>query len=409
MGIQTNKSVAEKKEEPKTELTKREKREVRQTARRVFLDPSTPPVRSIIRVVIITLLLIAAFDFVKSILSSLTKLFFIVILAIFFAYLIDPLVKVIRSPFKDRHLERFMPRALAIAIAYVFIFAILGVAIANLSPIITKQSKDFADSLPNYTASIQQKINQLNARVSRLRVSENVQQNITSKTTEYFSEVAASFGILITSLPWLILVPVLAFFFLKDVNLYRVTLLRFVPSGKWRTRVESFLFDVNKTLAAYTRAQIISCVYIGLVCTAAFYLIGLDYAILLGILAGVFEFVPLIGPLTIAVITILLAFLDSPWKAGYVIGFLAVLRVSHDYITYPRIIREGIHLHPLAVILSVLAGEQVAGIAGVFISIPVVALLTVLYKHILAHNMASGILDGWFEPKEEEKKVIENI
>lgn len=402
--------MAEKKEEElKTELTRREKREVRQTARRVFLDPSTPSLRSIVRVVIITLLLIAAFDFAKSILASLTTLFFIVILAVFFAYLIDPLVKIIRSPFKDRHLERFMPRALAIAIAYVFIFAILGAAIANLSPIITKQAKDFSESLPGYTTSIQQKINQLNARFSRLRVSENVQQTITNRTTEYVSEAAASIGTLITSLPWLILVPILAFFFLKDVHLYRVTLLRFVPSGKWRTRVESILFDVNKTLAAYTRAQIVSCAYIGLVCTIAFYIIGLDYAVLLGILAGVFEFVPLIGPLTLAAAATTLAFLESPMQAGYVIGFLAVLRVSHDYITYPRIIREGIHLHPLAVILSVLAGEQVAGIAGVFISIPVVALLTVLYKHLLAHNAASGLFDGWFEPKEEEKKVIENI
>ncbi len=399
--------MAEKKEEEsKTELTKREKREVRQTARRVFLDPSTPSVRSIIRVVIITLLLIAVFDFTKSILASLTKLFFIVVLAVFFAYLIDPLVKVIRNPFKDRHLERLMPRTLAIVIAYLVVFAILGAAIANLSPVISRQARDFADRVPGYTTSVQQKINQLNARFSRLQLSENVQNNISTKTTEYVSEAAASIGILITSLPWLVLVPVLAFFFLKDVNLYRVTLLRFVPSGKWRTRVESILFDVNKTLAAYTRAQIISCVYIGLVCTIAFYIIGLDYAILLGILAGVFEFVPLIGPLTIAVIATSLGFLESTAQGFYIIAFLAVLRISHDYITYPRIIREGIHLHPLAVILSVLAGEQVAGIAGVFISIPVVALLTVLYKHLIAHNAASGLFDGWFEPKKDEKKVI---
>ena len=168
--------------------------------------------------------------------------------------------------------------------------------------------------------------------------------------------------------------PILAFFFLKDVNLYRVSLLRIVPSGKWRARVEKVLFDVNKTLAAYTRAQLISCVFIGLVCTIAFYIIGLDYAVLLGIMAGIFEFVPLIGPLTFAIVATTLALLESPWQAFYVAIFWRLLRLTHDYVTYPRIIREGIHLHPLAVILSVLAGEQVAGIAGVFISIPVVAL-----------------------------------
>lgn len=401
--------MTEKKEEEITEMTNREKREVRQTARRVFLDPSTPSVRSIIRVVIITLLLIAVFDFTKSLLASLTKLFFIVILAVFFAYLIDPLVKVIRTPFKDRHLERFMPRALAIVVAYIIVFIVLGVAISNLAPVITNQAREFEKSLPEYTASIQKRINYLSTRFSRLRLPENLEENVSARTSAYLGEVATNLGSLLTSLPWLVLVPVLAFFFLKDVNLYRVSLLRFVPSGKWRARVEKLLFDVNKTLAAYTRAQLISCVFIGLVCTIAFYIIGLDYAVLLGILAGVFEFVPLIGPLTIAVVATTLALLESPWQAFYVAVFLLTLRITHDYVTYPRIIREGIHLHPLAVILSVLAGEQVAGIPGVFISIPVVALLTVLYKHLLEYNTASGLFEGWFEPKQEEKKVIENI
>ncbi|MEO6589252.1 MAG: AI-2E family transporter [Pyrinomonadaceae bacterium] len=398
-----------KNEEAKTEMTPREKREVRQTARRVFLDPSSPSVRSIVRVVIITLLIIGVFDFTKSIIYSLTRLFFIVVLAIFFAYLIDPLVKVIRHPFKVRQLERFMPRGLAIFIAYIIVFTVLGVAIASLTPIITRQAKEFSESLPSYTASFQQKINQLNARFSRFKLSQDLQDNINAKTSEYIGETATAIGSLLTSLPWLILIPILAFFFLKDVNIYRVSLLRIVPSGKWRARVESILFDVNKTLAAYARAQLISCVFIGVVCTIGFYILGLDYAVLLGILAGVFEFVPLIGPITIAVAAVTLSFIESPWLALYVGIFLLVLRITHDYVTYPRIVRTGIHLHPLAIIFSVLAGEQVAGIPGVFISIPVVALLTVLYKHLLEHSTDSGLFEGWFNPKEEEKKVIENI
>ena len=407
--MKENKAEKEEAEAEEIEMTPGEKREVRQTARRVFLDPSSPPVRSIVRVVIISMLVVAVFDFTKSLLSSLTKLFFIVVLAIFFAYLIDPLVKVIRHPFKVRHLERFMPRALAIVIAYIFVFTILGVAIANLTPIITKQARDFSGSIPAYTESFQEKIGEFTARFNRLKLSEDFQKNISDKTSEYLSEAATGVGSLLTSLPWLILIPILAFFFLKDVNLYRLSLLRLVPSGKWRARVESVLFDVNKTLAAYARAQLISCVFIGAVCTIGFYLLGLDYALLLGILAGVFEFVPLIGPITIAITAVTLSFLESPWQALYIGIFLLVLRITHDYVTYPRIVRQGIHLHPLAIIFSVLAGEQVAGIPGVFLSIPIVALLTVLYKHILQHGTASGLFDGWFEPKDEEKKIIKNI
>ena len=86
--------------------------------------------------------------------------------------------------------------------------------------------------------------------------------------------------------------------------------------------------------------------------------------------------------------------------------FLAALRLAQDYLIYPRIIRQGIHLHPLAVILSVLAGEQVAGIPGVFIAIPLVALLTVLYKHILEHTSSRGLFTGLLEPK-ENKEITE--
>jgi predicted PurR-regulated permease PerM len=107
--------------------------------------------------------------------------------------------------------------------------------------------------------------------------------------------------------------------------------------------------------------------------------------------------------LTIAIIATTVSGLESGWEAMWTVIFLGVLRILQDYVIYPRIIREGIHLHPLAVILSVLAGEQVAGIPGVFIAIPLVALLTVLYKHLLEHTASRGLFTGLLEPKENRE------
>ena len=76
----------------------------------------------------------------------------------------------------------------------------------------------------------------------------------------------------------------------------------------------------------------------------------------------------------------------------YVFIFLVVLRIIHDYITYPRIVRGGLHLHPILIIISVLAGEQVAGIPGVFLAVPIVAILTVFYKHLLEHKGSTGLV-----------------
>lgn len=376
------------------------------SSRRVYLDPSTPSVSSIIRVVIVTLVIWTIANFALGIISSLTHLFFLIVLSVFFAYLIEPLVQMIRRPFEVSTRDRFMPRTAAIAVAYLSVFLVIGIAVSLLAPVITEQAKQLSTSLPEYTSSMQAKFNQFNNRYVRYRLPEAIQTQITEKAGALVGEVGTQITNFVIGLfsyaPWLILIPVLAFFFLKDANLFRIQLLRLFPSGDWRTRVESVLHDVNKTLAAYVRAQLISCVLIGSLCAAGFSLLGVNYALLLGLAAGILEFIPLIGPLTLAIIAIAIASLESGWEAFYVFLFLGTLRILQDYVFYPRIVREGIHLHPLAIILSVLAGEQVAGIPGVFLSIPVVALLTVLYRHTLEHTGKKGIITNILAPKETE-------
>jgi predicted PurR-regulated permease PerM len=391
-------------------------REKRLTARRVFLDPSTPSSWTVVRVVLVAFIVWNFANFFTTIFTSLASLFFLLVLSIFFAYLIDPLVKFIRRPFKERNLEKIMPRPLAIGIAYIFVFTILGVAISYLAPRVAEQARQFATNLPNYAVTIQSGITDLSSRYENYKIPENLQTEINTKIGSMVGElgtaITAFLGILALSivsyLPWLILIPILSFFFLKDVNLFRLSFLRAFPSGRWRARAEAVLADVNTTLAAYTRAQLISCVLIGLVCTFAFYVLGLNYALLLGILAGTLEFIPLIGPLTVGIIATTVAGVSSsPGSALYVAIFLIILRVMQDYVIYPRIVREGIHLHPLVIILSVLAGEQIAGIPGVFLSIPIVAIVTVLYKHTLEHSGRKGLFAGWFEPKQNPLEEIQ--
>ena len=374
---------------------------------RVVLDSSSPSVRSIVRVVVITLIILLVAGSVEAIIRSIASLFFLIILSVFFAYLIDPLVMLIRRPFKERQIDKWMPRWLAIVVAYVFVFTVVGIAISNFAPPVIEQAKEFGANIPAYGQSLKTRAIELNQRFDRLRIPDEVQSEINKKVTDIGGVVTATIGnfvlISVTYLPWFLLIPILAFFFLKDANQFRLSILRIFPAGRWRYRAEAVMADVNTTLAAYTRAQIISCVIIAVFCSIGFYFVGLKYALLLGILAGIFEFVPLLGPVTIGLIVITTAAAsDDPWKALYVAIFLIVLRIIHDYVTYPRIVRGGIHLHPLAIILSVLAGEQVAGIPGVFISIPIVAVATVIYRHVLEHQGRRGLLSGWFADSETQ-------
>ncbi len=195
-------------------------------------------------------------------------------------------------------------------------------------------------------------------------------------------------------LPWLVLIPILAFFLLKDAEGFRRSALQMLPRGRWRWRGDEFFQDLNSMLAAYIRAQLTACLFIGLICAIGFTLLGLPGPVVMGLIAGVFEFFPLVGPLSVAILAALLALLHAgPLSAFFILLFLGVLRVVQDYFVYPRLIGQGIHLHPLAVIFAILAGHELAGVAGIFLAIPVVAILTVIYRHWMEHRGSEGLAD----------------
>jgi predicted PurR-regulated permease PerM len=143
-----------------------------------------------------------------------------------------------------------------------------------------------------------------------------------------------------------------------------------------------------------------ACLLIGLVCTIAFVVMGVPYALVLGVLAGLLEFVPLVGPFVLAIVAAGAAGIVSFALAGIVLVFLAALRLVEDYVIYPRLIGHGVHLHPLAVILAVLAGAELGGVTGIFLSIPVVAILAVARRHWLEHRGSEGIVADLLAPPE---------
>jgi predicted PurR-regulated permease PerM len=102
----------------------------------------------------------------------------------------------------------------------------------------------------------------------------------------------------------------------------------------------------------------------------------------------------------VAVVAGTVAGFDSGTKALVILLFLGVLRIVQDYVLYPRIIGSGIHLHPLAVILAILAGHELAGVAGIFLAIPVIAVLTVTYRHWLEHRGSAGLVAELLKPAE---------
>jgi predicted PurR-regulated permease PerM len=321
------------------------------------------------------------------------------VLSIFFAYLVAPLVEFIRRPRAIGNKTIAIPKVAAIALAYLLILVVIGLVIFFIIPSLSTQFPEFAAQAQTYWQSLGDKLQQLITYSRRMpgpvveglnHAIPQVRDTVIHTVQEFF---AASLSYLIY-LPWLILIPILAFFLLKDAEGFRRSALLMLPRGRWRWRGDEFFQDINSTLAAYIRAQLMACGLIGLICALGFTVLGLPYSLVMGFIAGVLEFIPLVGPLTVAITAAILAiFHAGPFNAFLVLLFLGVLRIIQDYVIYPRLIGQGIHLHPLAVIFAILAGEKLAGVAGIFLAIPVVAILTVSYKHWMEHRGSEGIAD----------------
>jgi len=176
---------------------------------------------------------------------------------------------------------------------------------------------------------------------------------------------------------WLAVAPLLAFVLLTAAPGFQRSALRALPHGHLQWRGEEYFRDVNSALAGYVRAQTAAAVIVGTISVAAFLLIGLPSAIAIGVMAGVLELVPAIGPLT----TFLVASAQAGDRLLAVVLFLLVLRIAQDYLIYPRLIRKGMHLSTPAVILTIWAGAVLADAAGVILAIPVAGFLSVSLRH----------------------------
>jgi predicted PurR-regulated permease PerM len=357
--------------------------------------------RVVLRIVTIIVVIVLAVLALLWVVYKLTTVLLLVVLSVFFAYLVAPLVDLVQHPFRIRGHERMMPRALAIAIVYVVLFVGIGLAIYFLAPQLADQFPEFKRQATAYYQAISGYTGRLNQYFKQHRMPEGLVDAV-NKTA--LGLIAQGGGIvsaavermlgLIIYLPWLVLIPILSFFFLKDADAFRRSALAMLPRGRIRWRGDEFFQDVNSTLAAYIRAQLTACLLVGVVSSLGFALIGLPSPLVLGLVSGMLEFVPLVGPLTVAILAVLLALLHSGWvMALVVLLFLGVMRVVEDYMIYPRIIGVGIHLHPLAVILAILAGAEIAGVAGIFLAIPVIAIITVTYRNWLEHRGRESIAE----------------
>jgi predicted PurR-regulated permease PerM len=309
--------------------------------------------------------------------------FLITLISVGLAYVIAPLVERVRRPYCAY--RKPLTPVMAVLVLY-FVMLILGTAAwLVVAGKLQRQFNDLSARLPTYTDRAQQRLEMIERVSNRFTPLEPFADHLTgflrtlsvsikTNAIRVGEEVVACRPVL----PWIWLVPIVALVLISRVAWFRQSAVARLPEGHLRWRGEEFFHQVNSVLAGYTRAQLLACFLIGIASMVGFWLIGLPNALFLGTISGALEFLPIAGPLSIAIAA---CGIVSGERLLVLIGFLAAMRLAQDYLIYPRLVGHGMHMPPVAIILAILAGAEVGGTLGVLVAIPFVGIASIAIRH----------------------------
>jgi predicted PurR-regulated permease PerM len=177
----------------------------------------------------------------------------------------------------------------------------------------------------------------------------------------------------------MILIPFIVFFLIKDGRDFKKSFVSIMPNRYFEFTLYLF-YKLNSQVGNYLRGQMIDALIVGILSTAAMWLIGVKYFILVGTFAGLANVVPYFGPIAGAVLAVILSVLQtgSFHLSLYVLIAFAIIKLIDDAVIQPVVVAKSVHMHPLTVLLSVLAGGKLFGILGMLLSVPVVGFLKVI-------------------------------
>jgi predicted PurR-regulated permease PerM len=314
---------------------------------------------------------------------------FIFVVALLFAYLLWPLVN-----FLDQRLPG-RSKLPSLAIVYLALLAVLVFIGIEVGSRIAVQANAFAARIPELLAKLEQLTAAGAKQTFWMKILAGIQQQLAEHAQDLIRPVSTAILSIVSyaeMLLFLVLVPILSFFFLKDGRMLLSSLLETVAEGAVREKFKDIADDLHLLLAQYMRALVLLGLAAAIAYASFFSLIGLPYALLMGAIAFPFEFIPLVGPLTSSAIILLVAGLSGFGHLLWILLFLAAFRIFQDYVLSPYLLSSGTELHPLLVIFGVLAGGQIAGIAGAFLSVPVLATLRILYRQLYKSSRQSSVV-----------------
>ena len=321
------------------------------------------------------------FGLVLALVYTIRQTLLLFAVAIFFAYMLSPLVGLVGRYFTQQR------RALALGIVYILLIgALVGIGFALVPQLVT-QAANLVTTLPSLLSKgrlanmpLPEWLDPLRAQIVAAASKEatNLGASVMPFLHEAGSQLLSGVSLLLPT----VLLPIIAFFFLKDGETIVRSLVGTLEEKQDRNILRRILMDMHLALRNYIRALVILAMITFASYAIFLRVVGVGYELLLAGILAVLEFIPAVGPAVGLVLVLVVSFSTGSGAWLAILIFFGIYRVFQDYVINPYLMRAGLELHPLLVLFGVFAGEKIGGVAGMFFSVPVIALLKVLYTNL---------------------------
>ncbi len=293
--------------------------------------------------------------------------------AVLLAYLLSPFVEALE--------KRRVPRTLAILIIYSLFIAALVMAGVYAVPAIVNEVNGLIKQLPTLTQQVQDFLVRVEEQFNHFNlpptVTEALNNNI-MKLQVYLDRLLSAIPQFILNLfgriVAIILIPILSFYMLKDIELIKQSLLNLVPGGH-RGRIVALLSRIDDKLGAWIRGQLTVGFIVGFLTFVGLEVVGMDFALVLGTLVGITNIIPYFGPIIGAAPALLLGLMRSPLMFVKVLIVQVVAQQLESNLITPQILGRQLGLHPLLIIFALLLGAQFGGVVGLLFAVPITAVI----------------------------------
>ena len=311
--------------------------------------------------------------------ASFIKLILVVIALLFLYYVRDVIVMIFVSvvfasalaPWADKLQKRNIPRVLSILVFYVIILGLISLAIALIIPAISSQLKQFASNFPALYEKIRDSLPGAAGQGSELvKTIQDSLQSIVSTLGNITGSIFAGLSGLFGGLFSLVGILVLTFYIVLIEDGFRKVIAAVSPA-KYQPYLILLMSRIQTRLGYWIKGQLILCLVIGSACFIGLVILQIPYPLVLGLIAGITEFIPIAGPIIGAVPAVLIALTVSPWKAIFVIILYILIQQLENNLLVPKVMQKVTGLNPIVIVIVMLLAAKLLGILGIILAIPV--------------------------------------